>query len=98
MLHFLSFQSDRIGASKDFHGRNGSHCNCTNLADTTLVPAATADGLQTKLHITKHTEFTNSNEPQRNHPLKKMRLGAFRVSGNPLKVEAYQKTLMERIH
>lgn len=37
--------------------------------------------------------LTLPNEPQRNHPLKKMRLGAFRVSGNPLKVEAYQKTL-----
>lgn len=68
MLHFLSFQSDRIGASKDFHGRNGSHCNCTNLADTTLVPAATTDGLQTKLHITKHTELTNSSKRASEEP------------------------------
>lgn len=94
MLHFLSLQSDRIGALKDFHGRNGSHCNCTNLADTTLVPAATTDGLQTKLHITKHTELTNSSKrASAEPPAEENETGSLPCVGNPLKVEAYQKTL-----
>lgn len=37
--------------------------------------------------------LTMPNNPSKYHPLRKMRLGAFRVSGNHSKIEAYQMTL-----
>lgn len=34
-------------------------------------------------------------DPQRQHPLRKMRLGCFRLSGKPLQSENYRKTLLK---
>lgn len=34
-------------------------------------------------------------DPLRKHPLRKMRLGCFRLSGMPLQAEIYRKTLLK---
>ena len=93
MLHILSFQLDSNGTPENCHRQSGSDNNRPYMADATLVSKATTNDMHGQLSTADQHLLTMPGKPQFRHPLGKMRLGSFRVSGNPSRVEAYHRTL-----
>lgn len=94
MLYFLSFLCSHQDAPKDNDEERGGSRRGTHLADTALIPQLLQLIVENSYLLPNNPDVLRlQSQPEKMHPISKIRPGVFRVSGNRLKKEAYQTML-----
>ena len=98
IIYCLPFQCNDSGISRNREGQIRSSINCSDMGNTDLVSQITTSHLPGFLHSSQKDDLIIlPNNPTMRHPLEKMRLGVFCLSGNQLKVQQIPEDTLEII-
>ena len=90
MLHFCSFQYNGSSIEETARGSRRDSGDLPFVGHLALVPLLLGMIVEDSYILPQTSKLLNlPQDPDRQHPLRKMRLGAFCLSGKPWRVQAY---------